>query len=95
MFSKDDYQSVIHEGSKCSLYNTALVTGQKKPEQNVLAMNKTAMINHLEVCAKMKPCDRNKVLLRRQDGSVKFTDKLWNDYKKGFGDFQTEFWLGK
>ncbi|KAK2149859.1 hypothetical protein LSH36_434g02039 [Paralvinella palmiformis] len=42
---KDDCQSVIHEGSKCSLYNTTLVTGQKKPEQNVLAMNKTAMIN--------------------------------------------------
>ena len=48
---KDDCQSVIHEGSKCSLYNTTLVTGQKKPEQNVLAMNKTAMINRkYEIC---------------------------------------------
>jgi hypothetical protein len=33
--------------------------------------------------------------MRRQDGSIDFETKLWNDYKYGFGQLGKEFWLGK
>ncbi|PIK41518.1 fibrinogen-like protein A [Apostichopus japonicus] len=33
------------------------------------------------------------MIQRRLDGSVNF-DKLWTDYKNGFGFLNTEFWLG-
>ena len=33
--------------------------------------------------------------MRRQDGSIDFPNKLWNDYKNGFGQLGEEFWLGK
>ncbi|XP_020507939.1 angiopoietin-related protein 3 [Labrus bergylta] len=33
------------------------------------------------------------VIQRRKDGSVNF-DQVWERYEDGFGDFQSEFWLG-
>ena len=33
--------------------------------------------------------------MRRQDGSIDFPNKLWNDYKDGFGQLGEEFWLGQ
>ncbi|XP_041658401.1 angiopoietin-related protein 3-like [Cheilinus undulatus] len=33
------------------------------------------------------------VIQRRRDGSVSF-DQVWEKYEDGFGDFQSEFWLG-
>ncbi|KAK2139737.1 hypothetical protein LSH36_1632g00019 [Paralvinella palmiformis] len=34
------------------------------------------------------------LLMRRQDGSIDFTNKQWNEYKYGFGQLGEEFWLG-
>ena len=33
------------------------------------------------------------VVQRRKDGSVDF-NRPWNDYEKGFGDLNGEFWYG-
>jgi hypothetical protein len=33
------------------------------------------------------------VIQRRINGTIDFY-REWNDYKNGFGDLQTEFWLG-
>lgn len=34
------------------------------------------------------------VIHKRYDGSTRFYDKLWTDFKTGFGNTQKEYWLG-
>ena len=35
------------------------------------------------------------VLMRRAKGTEDFPSKLWADFKQGFGNLTTDFWLGK
>jgi len=35
------------------------------------------------------------VFQRRFNGQVVFHTRTWNEYRDGFGDVNTEFWLGK
>jgi len=36
-----------------------------------------------------------KVFQYRHDGTVSFHDKKWREYKNGFGELSTEFWIGE
>ncbi len=36
----------------------------------------------------------SQVIQRRMDGSVNFY-RPWNQYKKGFGNVESEYWMGK
>ncbi|XP_053178215.1 angiopoietin-related protein 3 [Scomber japonicus] len=45
------------------------------------------------VYCEMGPDGASTVIQRRVDGSVEF-DQTWEDYEKGFGDLENDFWLG-
>lgn len=50
-------------------------------------------LEQLYICDAFAPGGGWTVIQRRVDGSVSF-DRTWRDYKEGFGDLHSEFWLG-